>query len=105
MAQEAKTREAVDIVFAVVKELLADGKRVLNQNNARSSAIQLNDLVTILETDHGLKLEGRSKRAKGKVLRGYLDILTSKADGRLDYRPTDKNGHGKATYILTNKSE
>lgn len=93
-SQEVKKREAVDIVFAVVKGLLADGKRVLNQNNARSSAIQLNNLVTILETEHGMKLEGKSKRAKCRVLHRYLDILTSTADGRLDYRPTDKNGHG-----------
>ncbi len=105
VAQEAKIREGVDIVFAVVKGLLANGKCVLNQNNGRSSAVQLNYLVTILETDHGLKLEGKSKRAKCKALRSYLDILTSKADGRLDYRPTDRNGHGKATYILTDKGE
>ncbi len=103
-AQREKDAEAVEIVFEAVKGFLEDGKRVLNHNNAKSSAVQLKDLVTILENDHELALPG-SGRKKAVAVRSYLDRLTSKVDGRLGYRERGKNGHGYATYFLVDRSE
>lgn len=103
MMEQAKYKDAVDIVFEMVKGLLAAGKRVLNQNRSNSDAVQLKELVRILEADFNFKVPGKSARAKGQQVRQYLDTLTGRADGRLEWRGLDKHGHGKASYFLTDK--
>ena len=87
-------------VFEAVKDHLDNGRRVINHNNAKSSAVQLNALIDEVADDLGL--EGKTT-AKRKTVGRHLMALIGKSDGRLGYQDGARNGKVKASFFITEK--